>query len=347
VDRNAFQAIRNVRQQLARAARTDTEPRGSLDDEEPALREAIFVAYADRVGKRRSKGGQDVVFADGGAAKIAEGSVVRDAEFLVAIDVDEGTRTGPAIRVASAIEPEWLLGADGISDVRELAFDAKTERVVLRTRLMFGKLTLDESDRPAEPSPEAHAVLLAALRERGLAAVWDLEGAEGLLARWRYAASVDDSFPKADEGALETLLLEQMSEATSFAELRAVSPLDALSAGLGAARLSALRDLAPEFVNLPGRPRVPVNYEPGKPPWMESRLQDFFGMAEGPRVGRSREAIVIHLLAPNYRAVQVTTDLAGFWERHYPALRSQLMRRYPRHAWPEDPLHATPPQRQR
>jgi ATP-dependent helicase HrpB len=74
-----------------------------------------------------------------------------------------------------------------------------------------------------------------------------------------------------------------------------------------------------------------------------SRLQDFFGLREGPRVADGRVPLVLHLLAPNQRAVQVTTDLAGFWERHYPAIRRELMRRYPRHPWPEDPTTAAPP----
>jgi ATP-dependent helicase HrpB len=89
---------------------------------------------------------------------------------------------------------------------------------------------------------------------------------------------------------------------------------------------------------------VTVQYETGdKAPWIQSRLQDFFGMSDGPRLAGGRVPLVLHLLAPNQRAVQVTTDLAGFWDRHYPALRRELMRRYPRHAWPEDPLSAQPP----
>jgi ATP-dependent helicase HrpB len=77
---------------------------------------------------------------------------------------------------------------------------------------------------------------------------------------------------------------------------------------------------------------------------VESRLQDFFGAVRGPVLGAGRVPLVLHLLAPNLRAVQVTTDLAGFWDRHYPALRRELMRRYPRHAWPEDPRTARPPE---
>jgi ATP-dependent helicase HrpB len=86
-----------------------------------------------------------------------------------------------------------------------------------------------------------------------------------------------------------------------------------------------------------------VHYEVDRDPWVESRLQDFFGAAEGPRIAEGRLPLVLHLLAPNQRAVQVTTDLAGFWQKHYPEIRKMLMRRYPKHAWPEDPRHAEPP----
>jgi ATP-dependent helicase HrpB len=81
-----------------------------------------------------------------------------------------------------------------------------------------------------------------------------------------------------------------------------------------------------------------VNYESEKPPWIASRLQDFFGMKDGPTVAGGRVRLVLHLLAPSQRPVQLTTDLSGFWERHYPQVRRELSRRYPRHAWPQDPL---------
>jgi ATP-dependent helicase HrpB len=117
----------------------------------------------------------------------------------------------------------------------------------------------------------------------------------------------------------------------------------ALLARLAPGARPALERLAPQRVTLPGGRGVKVHYEAGDtPPWIESRLQDFFGMADGPRLAAGRVPLVLHLLAPNARAQQVTTDLAGFWERHYPAIRRELSRRYPRHAWPEDPLHATP-----
>jgi ATP-dependent helicase HrpB len=96
-------------------------------------------------------------------------------------------------------------------------------------------------------------------------------------------------------------------------------------------------------VTLGGGRQVRVNYESGKPPWIESRLQDFFSMVRGPAVANGAEPLTLHLLAPNHRAVQVTSDLSGFWERHYPSIRKELSRRYPRHAWPEEPRTAPPP----
>jgi ATP-dependent helicase HrpB len=135
---------------------------------------------------------------------------------------------------------------------------------------------------------------------------------------------------------------------SSLSELRGLSLIDALSErvaptggamqGGGRSLRGELSRLAPDALVLPGGRRVRIHYETDRPPWVSSRLQDFFGMREGPRVFAGRVPLVLHLLAPNQRPVQVTTDLAGFWARHYPAIRRELCRRYPRHAWPEDPL---------
>jgi ATP-dependent helicase HrpB len=113
-----------------------------------------------------------------------------------------------------------------------------------------------------------------------------------------------------------------------------VDLVSVLEQKIGARRF---RELAPESIRLQKGRQTKVHYERGKPPWIASRLQDFFGMHDTPRIGPERTPLVVHLLAPNQRAVQTTTDLAGFWERLYPEVRRELMRRYPRHAWPERP----------
>ncbi|HEY9285466.1 MAG TPA: ATP-dependent helicase C-terminal domain-containing protein [Pyrinomonadaceae bacterium] len=127
----------------------------------------------------------------------------------------------------------------------------------------------------------------------------------------------------------------------SFAELRAAARagelFDALRRRLTAEQQGQLARMAPERVRLASGRQARVNYERGRQPWLASRLQDFFGMRETPRVAGGRAEVVVHLLAPNNRPVQVTTDLAGFWSRHYAQVRRELARRYPRHPWPEDP----------
>ena len=101
-----------------------------------------------------------------------------------------------------------------------------------------------------------------------------------------------------------------------------------------------LNTIAPTRLRLPGGRQTKVHYDRGKPPWIASRLQDFFGMRETPRVAGGKVALVVQLLAPSQRPVQTSTDLAGFWERLYPQLRKELGRRYPKHKWPEDPYSA-------
>jgi len=122
----------------------------------------------------------------------------------------------------------------------------------------------------------------------------------------------------------------------SFAELKGAtgSSFSRLEQKLDAHRL---REFAPLTLRLAGGRQVKIHYERGKAPWIASRLQDFFGMRETPRIGPDRTPVVLHLLAPNRRPVQTTTDLAGFWERLYPQVRRELMRRYPRHDWSERP----------
>jgi ATP-dependent helicase HrpB len=142
---------------------------------------------------------------------------------------------------------------------------------------------------------------------------------------------------------LDASLAEAASEATSFAELDALDLGGLVLGSLPGDAGRLLETETPERIRLAGGRSVEVHYELGKPPWIESRLQDFFGSSDGPRILAGSLPVTLHLCAPNQRAVQVTSDLAGFWERHYPTIRRELMRRYPRHSWPEDGRTAAPP----
>jgi len=306
-------------------------PRGRSDED--ALLRCILAAYPDRVGRRR---GREVLLCGGGCAKLAEDSVLREEEFLVAVSVERGV-----VRLASGIDLDWLLDValDRITETQEYLWNSDAERVEQVTRMRYEKLVLDETRRPAGPSSEVAEVLFVAARKAGLSAFVDAEEVARFQARTQFVA---ERFPDSGvipvmDSHLDETLRSLCAGASSFAEIRSAGFTRALREIFGPAARAALERLAPESIALPRRPRVVVHYENGRPPWIASRLQDFFGVKTPPSIGAGAVPLQLHLLAPNNRPVQITTDLAGFWTRHYPQIRRELCRRYPKHAWPETP----------
>ena len=343
LDVGAGLGVGRARDQLVRALRGAPRlPPVHADlDEDGVLARSLLVGFPDRVARRRRTRAPEVLLAGGGSARLAESSVVREADLLVAVEADE-KRGAVEVRTASAIEPEWLLELfPGIvEDVDEIRFDPSKGRIERLRGLRFLGLLIDESRADAAGAEGAAEVLAQAVLEAGLERFTDADALSDLRRRLEAARRVDPSIA-ALEGALVRDAVRAACEGRrSFDELRAAGLYDLLVAGLGGDTMARLERLVPAFVSLPGKTRVKVNYELDRPPWIESRMQDFFGWKEGPRA--LGEPLVLHLLAPNHRAVQVTTDLAGFWQRHYPTARKELMRRYPRHAWPEDPTVPLP-----
>jgi ATP-dependent helicase HrpB len=350
LDPAATRAVARAADQLSRSARRGSGGKeGARESLDSALRIALLAGYPDRVARRVRRGGRSIALAGGGSAELAESSVVRDAEWMVALEAEErsqGARGGVVVRVASAIEPDWLIDLfpDEIVEKREVQWDGAAERVVVRDVMQWGGLVLHASDQPDAVGPDVSAVLAEAALAAGPAAFAGEDALARWLARARFAASVDASIEAPDDAAVRTALVRLCEGHRTFAELRAAGLLDGLRAALGR-KAADIDRLAPERITLARGRTCAVSYEPGRPPSIASRMQDFFGMRDGPRVGGGRVPLVLELNAPNGRAQQVTTDLAGFWQRHYPALRKELMRRYPRHAWPEDPTAPPPPDR--
>jgi ATP-dependent helicase HrpB len=345
LDRRAVGTVSRVEQQLARLIEPNRAPSPRTEAElEDALLRAIVSGFPDRVARRRRPKAPECVLSGGGSATLDAASVVHDAEFFVAVDAEE-RKSGIVVRLASRIEPEWLLeiSPDDLGETDELQWSSAAQRVERVTRMTYGQLVVEETRAPAPASDATTRVLIEASRSAELRRFVDPEA----LAAWRCRVeTVRQGFPKAQLPDLDDLhirgVLESVCEGRrSFAELEESNLLEALKTRLTPQQNQLLTTQAPERLQLPGGRSVTVNYDPGKPPWIESRLQDFFGLVKGPCIGQL--PLVLHLLAPNMRAVQVTTDLAGFWDRHYPAVRRELMRRYPRHSWPEDPRTAQPP----
>ncbi|HMJ12432.1 MAG TPA: ATP-dependent helicase HrpB [Polyangiaceae bacterium] len=348
LDARSVQAVERASRQLARLARAKADDAQDELDREVELGMSVLHAFPDRVARRRRRKERDLVLANGSVARLSELSVVHDATLLVALDVEEhrsGTRSSNVVRLASAIEPEWLLEAcaGALSESDELVYNPEMQRVERQTRMSLGSVVIDETRTPASPSPAAARVLARAALEGGLAQ--QLEASAELAARVEFLAEAlpELSLPRLRDDTHLELLERAAQDCTTLGELAGLDLAGAYLNGLDPAQRRALFEEAPERLQLPGGRSVEVHYESGKPPWIASRLQDFFGMQKTPRVARGRVPLTVQLLAPNQRAVQVTSDLESFWQKHYPELRRALMRRYPKHAWPEDGSTAIPP----
>jgi len=336
-----------IARQLARTARDERPGPRDHDEVDRELRIAILAGFPDRVGKRRAPRSAEIVFAGGGSGALAPSSAVIDAELMVAVDVADTSARGQAskvqIRRASAIEASWLLDLylDRIAERDELVWNAAKQRVERITQMTYDGLAIDEQ-RDVEGARRAGPAAAAVLAREALAAGIEKFVDPEAFAVWRARVALVAKLAPASgltaptDEALGAVIARACDGAISFDELRKLGLMGLLDAGLGEHRALVDR-LAPTHLKLPRRGRAPIHYQLDQPPWIASRMQDFFGLARAPAVGDGRVPLVLHLLAPNQRPVQVTTDLPGFWIKHYPALRKQLMRKYPRHPWPEDP----------
>jgi ATP-dependent helicase HrpB len=354
LDAGVVPAVDRVRRQLLRSS-SENRAGGipALPDEEQALLISILAGYPDRVAKRRllKAGNTELLLSSGRSALLSSSSVVQKHEFLVAIDAEErretgaNKRAGTIVRMASAIEPEWLLDlfAGDLRETTEAQWNAQAERVEVVKRLLYDQLVIDESKAKDVSGPEAAQVLSEAALSVGFQKFVDLDAINKFIARVEFIAGTfpEAGIPALTDADVRLALIALCDGLRSFAELRDAAGhgglIEMLRRKLSPGQSRLLAQMAPEFVAIAGRRQVRVNYESRKPPWIESRLQDFFGMTEGPKIAGGRVALVLHLLAPNRRPVQVTTDLGGFWERTYPQVRRELSRRYPKHSWPENP----------
>jgi len=309
--------------QLRRIAR----PARQTQHNDDALLMSVLAGFPDRVARRRT--GNQVLLSAGGSAEVAGTPV--EYEFMAAVDAeDRKDKPLPLVRMTARIEPEWLieLFPDHVQERSTVEWNRSAERVEAVSALLYDELVIQES-RGAAPDAGAAAALLAQKAlEAGIDRFLDQDLLNEFVTRVEFAGFEPPELPQ----ALEDLCLGLRS----FTELKSAAAdlIPMLERKMMTQRLD---ELAPARIRLPNGRQIKVHYQPGKPPWIASRLQDFFGMRETPRIGREQVPVVVHLLAPNQRAVQTTADLAGFWERLYPEVRRGLMRRYPRHSWPERP----------
>lgn len=344
---NSSPQASRTRDELLRIGRSiRVEKRSRPHDPDEAMLRLALLAYPDRVCRRRASDPSAAAMVGGGGVRLAPESIVRNHEFFVALDArtdDRSPNREAAVRIASAIEVEWLeeLFPYEIRRDRTLVFDPQRQRVVGRGTVSYRDLVLrEDKDAPVDPQL-AGPVLAEALK--GSAAEWLMkhEAAANLLARIELLRK---AMPQHDWPSVDPIeiLTEMARGKRSVEELDRVSPIDFIRSGLHYPLDRLLEEHAPESIEVPTGNKIRIEYSMTQAPVLAVRLQELFGMTDTPRIAGGRVPVLLHLLGPNFRPVQITDDLRSFWNTTYFQVRKDLRVRYPKHSWPEDPLTAPP-----
>jgi len=276
-----------------------------------------------------------------------EAAALSREEYLVAAELD-GKPTESRIYLALPLSREELEThfANDITREDVLAWDSTARAVTARRRRRLGAIVLEESAL-ANPDPAAvAAAMLDGIRREGVERLPWTEEARRTRSRLAFMRHLDPAWPDVgDEALTRTLdvwLAPRLSGFRRWDDLECLDLGEALLDLVSWAQRASLDEWAPTHVQVPSGSRILVDYGDPTAPVLAVRLQEMFGQASTPTVGRGRVPVTLHLLSPARRPVQVTRDLAGFWRTTYFEVRKDLKGRYPRHPWPDDPLAAAP-----
>lgn len=316
----------------------------SQEEHEDWIRCCLALGFQRALGKLESPNqpSSRIVLARAGSALRHESSTVQGGcTWVVVLSGQERGGKSYATRL-SAVQEEWLLEiSTALQSKNKVEYDEQRQEVRASEAWVIGQVTVEES--PLDTLPPAGVDLLV---KKSMAAgfnhFFDLKALQQFLARCAFVHRFVLTVPTPTMADVEQSWRRLCAAYRKFSQLKEANFVAHFRHEYQE-HLQSIDTLAPTHISLASGRRLALTYEGDREPGVSSRLQDFFGSKKGPSVAQGQVPVRLHLLAPNGRDVQVTTDLEGFWERHYPGLRKTLMRRYPRHAWPEDPENAEPP----
>lgn len=350
------QAAEHWRRQLG-LLRADRTQKAASDSRDGGswVGSMLALAYPDRIAQRvfAAKGEPTRYrLANGRGACFPERDALESEEYLVVADLD-GDREWARIALSAPIARSQLDLCAGtlVHDVDLIEWDERTLSVCTRRQRRLGALVLEDRGLP-EPDPEAvRAALMDGIRRSGLSCLRLTGDAEQWRARvmlQRRVEGVDAGWPDASDRALldhlEQWLGPSLTGLSRLEQLSRVSAATELRRLLTWQQQNELDRSMPTHYVAPTGTRLRLDYTAGDLPVLSVRLQEMFGCRTTPSVANGRLPVLVHLLSPAGRPVQVTQDLAGFWKSSYFAVRKELRGRYPKHLWPDDPL-STPPTR--
>jgi ATP-dependent helicase HrpB len=341
-------AERQILERVERlAAHWRKQLRASIDNEMPITGQAgqlLIQAYPERLAKQLQKRGERFKLINGRIALLPSGDELMMADWICAAQLDAGTNEGKIFLAAAVSEEDLIQGASEANMVR---WDEDREAVVAMTEKRIGTLVLSSKPSGKLDDHQKNEILVAQIRQQGFAwAGWTEEEqkwqARALsMRKWR----PDQAWPEVSDSALlttiDTWLTPFLTGVTKRSDLR---KLDWNSIAKSLMTYQQQRDLdalAPMRLQVPSGSSILIHYfSDGQTPVMQVRLQEMFGWLETPAINEGRIRLMLHLLSPGYKPVQVTQDLRSFWQTTYHEVRKELRMRYPRHSWPDDPFTA-------
>ena len=330
-----------------RHAVSKADHRGERHDGE-MLAALLLHAYPDRIARRRDEGGDRYLLSQGRGVRLPRESNLRGSAYLIAPRLDAGEKAEGVIHLAEAVTEEIIRSelAGRLEIRRRVVWNRQEGRIVSLRQECLDALLLTETPIPAADEETipliCEAIGSGEARLNFSPEVRQFQGRVALLKR----CFPDEEWPDLWDAELlatpDKWLAPRLAGIRNSAQLAALELLPSLRAILPPARQRLLENRAPTAVTIPSGRRVPLNYAAGPVPVLAVKLQEMFGLASTPTVADGRASVLIHLLSPAGRPVQVTEDLKSFWENGYPQVKKELKGRYPKHPWPDDPWHAVP-----
>jgi ATP-dependent helicase HrpB len=347
-DHSALRSVERTATQLnhlmPEAARSDAAEPGMVS-------RLLLAAFPDRVCKRRSEGGGRFVHVQGRGVRLSKDSHLGGSPYIIAVSVDAGERAEGFVHLAAPVTEELLRAecADRIETVRRAEWDPKESRVAAAREERYGSLVL--SSRAFTPGDDEAAPILCEVLRTAPGMLTFSSEARQFQGR---ASLMQKAFPEelwpdlTDQWLLarpEEWLVPWLAGIRTGQQLSGLNILPALRARLTREQGRLLEERAPTAIIVPSGSRVTIDYAAGSQPVLAVKLQEMFGLADTPMIAGGRVRLLLHLLSPARRPVQVTQDLKGFWNTGYPLVKKELKGRYPKHPWPDDPWNATPTRR--
>jgi ATP-dependent helicase HrpB len=306
-------------------------------------------AFPDRIAAQREPGSKRYLLANGLGAELDRRSGLVNAPYLVVTALDGGERSDGRIFAGSALDIDTIRRsfAGRIDNRRRVVWDPIAQRVIAREEETLGALTLLSRAVRAE-TDEIAAALLDFLNTSGNGSLLNKTPAgEALQARVLFLRSVfPDEWPDVTDEALLNSAADWLPGAVAVLDrperFSGIDLAEAVTMMLGWQKKQLLDRLAPTHLQAPSGSLIRLDYCGDDQPVMAVKLQELFGLAVTPTVADGRVPVLIHLLSPAGRPMQVTRDLRSFWNSVYPEVKKELKGRYPKHPWPDDPWNAVP-----